>query len=108
MINGESQITTTVNLPSVEAVCRQAAESLPLYGHVVMQVIVDGSGHVHLIECNARFGGASTLSVAAGLDSFYWFLLESTGVDIAHHPFTYDPTRPLRQIRHAADVVQQA
>ena len=103
--NGESQITTTLDAPAVEDACRKAIAGLSFYGHLVFQAIIDSSGAVHLIECNARFGGASTLSASAGLDTFYWLLLESNGADLAEYPCTYDPRRPLRQIRHAQDIV---
>lgn len=85
VVNGESQITTTFRDSALETLCSRAAESLGLYGHVLFQVIIDQKGDFHIIECNCRFGGASTLSIAAGLDSFYWFLLEAAGEDL--NPF---------------------
>jgi carbamoyl-phosphate synthase large subunit len=105
VVNGESRITTTLEAPQVEAACRRVVSLLPFYGHLVFQAIIDGTGGVQLIECNARFGGASTLSLAAGLDTFYWLLLEAEGADLAEYPFTYDARRPLRQVRHASDLV---
>jgi carbamoyl-phosphate synthase large subunit len=108
VVNGESQVTTTLEAPQCEAACRRVIALLPFYGHLVFQAIVDDAGGVHLIECNARFGGASTLSVAAGLDTFYWLLLEAEGADLAEYPFTYDARTPLRQVRHAADLVVPA
>jgi carbamoyl-phosphate synthase large subunit len=103
VVGGESQITTTIDAPAVEAACRRILESLPFYGHVVFQAIIAANGEVRVIECNARFGGASSLSIAAGLDSFYWFLLEAAGEDLEAYPFLYDATRPLRQVRYASD-----
>ena len=81
------------------------AESLRLYGHILFQVIKNGNGDFYFVECNARFGGASSLSVAAGLDSFYWFLLESGGVGLSDYAFVQSAT-PLRQIRYASDVIE--
>ncbi|MCZ0702102.1 carbamoyl-phosphate synthase large subunit [Natronobacillus azotifigens] len=75
--NGESQITTIVEHRELEQQAIDLVQVLSLYGHVVLQAIVTEDGNIHFIECNARFGGASTLSIAAGLDSFYWFFLES-------------------------------
>jgi carbamoyl-phosphate synthase large subunit len=40
-----------------------------------MQAIIDEADNVHLIECNPRVGGASMLSIYAGLDSFLLVLL---------------------------------
>lgn len=75
--NGESQITTTFKDDQLENQCIELAEKLGLYGHVMFQLI-DGQ----FLECNPRFGGASTLSLAAGLESFYWFFLENQGVSL--------------------------
>jgi carbamoyl-phosphate synthase large subunit len=77
---------------------------LGIYGHAVFQLIQSSTGGLHVIECNARFGGASTLSIAAGLDSFYWFLLEACGDSLSQYPFARC-RRELRQIRFARDLV---
>lgn len=104
VVNGESQVTTTVHDATMESKCAAYIEKLQLYGHVVMQLIQDQSGDIHIIECNPRFGGASTLSIAAGLDSFYWFLLEATGADLDAYPFRPVPTC-LRQVRYPCDLL---
>jgi carbamoyl-phosphate synthase large subunit len=103
VVTGESQVTTTVNKPELLDLSIRFAESLHLYGHVVVQIIQQGKAN-SIIECNCRFGGASTLSVAAGLDSYYWFLLESMGVDVAEYPFLPGAT-PKRQIRFPEDLI---
>jgi carbamoyl-phosphate synthase large subunit len=104
--HGESQVTTTEDCPALAAVCQQLVARLPFYGHIVLQAFMDASGAVQLIECNSRFGGASGLSIEAGLDSFYWFLLEAQGADLRDYSFLYDPTRRLRQVRHSQDLIQ--
>ena len=40
------------------------------------QVIVDNSDNLHLVEINPRLGGATPLSLEAGLSSIYWTLSE--------------------------------
>lgn len=100
VIDGESQITTTVSNVDFEKICTIFAESFNLYGHNILQIMVDDKGGINIIECNSRFGGASTLSLAAGLDSFYWLLLESLGNDIKDYPFTRNRAQ-LKQIRYA-------
>ena len=89
--HGESQITTTVSKTPLEWICTSIAADLAknfgLYGHVMMQVIEDEKGAFFVVECNARFGGASTASVAVGLDSFHWFFLESQGATLEQYPF---------------------
>ena len=106
VIDGESQVTTTVNKPKVETLCRMAAEALELTCHGVFQVIEDADGNPHLLECNCRFGGASSLSIAAGLDSFYWFFQECLGGGVAPEFFKRS-CRQLRQIRYPEDKIVQ-
>jgi len=107
VVNGESQISTTTANPPLVNVCQRLVDALPFYGHIIVQAFVDASGGVHLIEVNPRFGGASSLAIEAGLDSFYWFLLESQGADLRGIPFLHDPARRLRQVRYAHDLIEE-
>ena len=102
VIRGESQVTTTNTYPALEKLCGTLVEILDIQGHAVFQVIVDSDNAFHVIECNLRFGGASTVSLVQGLDSFYWFLLESMGQGIEEIPLLYRE-ESLRQVRHSAD-----
>lgn len=102
VVNGESQITTTYSDHALENALRNSIENLNLYGHIVLQVIVTEGGSAHIIECNPRFGGASSLSIQKGLDSFYWTLLESRGVELTAYPFVRKE-RELTQIKHTQD-----
>ena len=104
VIGGESQVTTTYRDEKLERLCGAFAEKLGIYGHAIMQIMVDDAGGYHFIECNARLGGASRLSLAAGLDSLYWFMLESEGADPDDVPFRRAP-REMRLIRYAEDVI---
>jgi len=106
VVDGESQVTTTTVNPALVEVCRKLVAALPFYGHIVVQAFVDPLGGVHLIEVNPRFGGASSLAIEAGLDSFYWFLLESQGADLRDTPCLHDPARSLRQVRYAHDLIE--
>jgi carbamoyl-phosphate synthase large subunit len=103
VINGESQITTTVLKPDLSKLSVALAERLDLYGHVVLQII-ERDEEYFIIECNSRFGGASTLSLSAGLDSFYWFLLEAMGEEITQYPFL-ESKGIKKQIRFSEDIV---
>ncbi len=104
IINGESQVTTIIHDERLERLCGEYITKLRLYGHVVLQLIVDEQQKVHLIECNSRFGGASTLGLAAGVDSFFWFLLEAGDQEISQYPFL-KTDRTLRQVRFPADTI---
>ncbi|MBN2816390.1 MAG: ATP-grasp domain-containing protein [Campylobacterales bacterium] len=78
VVNGESQISTTKEIPELKQQAAAFVELHRIQGHSLLQVILNEKGS-HLIECNARFGGASSLSEYVGLRSFYWFFLESVG-----------------------------
>jgi RimJ/RimL family protein N-acetyltransferase len=104
VVRGESQVTTTLPDAALLARLLPIVETLGLYGPFVLQALLTNDGDLHLIECNCRFGGASTLGIAAGVDSFYWFLQEAGGADLYTFPFRPAPG-VLRQVRLAADVV---
>jgi carbamoyl-phosphate synthase large subunit len=103
VVNGESQVTTTFRNTRIEAQALQTLEALGLSGSVVLQAMVSADSNLHIIECNARFGGASTTAIAAGLDSLYWSLIEALGTDMADYPFLRIPGE-LRQVRIPADI----
>ncbi len=104
VINGESQITTTLNNMELEKLSIDLAEKIKLSGHVVLQLLIDFENNIHIIECNSRFGGASTLSIHCGLDSFYWAILEALGNDISEYPFI-KPLKQKSQIRFPEDII---
>lgn len=102
IVNGESQITSTVKNTRLEEQCTSVAKRLGLYGHAVFQVLCSENQELHIIECNPRFGGASTLSLAAGLDTFKWFFQECLQVPLS--PFVRCAEEK-RQVRYAADLI---
>lgn len=104
VVRGESQVTTTIGRPDIEKTCLEAATTIGLTGHILFQIIEDRVGSLHIVECNCRFGGASSLSVAAGLDSFFWFFKEWLGDDLSDVPFVHG-VDGLRQIRYAEDMI---
>lgn len=102
VIAGESQITTTFRNEVLEREAVRALEALDLRGPVVMQAIVIGDT-MRIIECNPRFGGASTTAIAAGLDVLYWSLGEAFGLGLP--PVFKRIAGEVRQIRLPADLV---
>jgi carbamoyl-phosphate synthase large subunit len=81
IIYGESKVTTITENIILEKFCEEIAVFLKLTGHVVFQAIVDKDDKIHILECNCRIGGASTLSFKAGLTSIRWFIEECrTGI----------------------------
>ncbi len=105
VVDGEAQVTTTFRDDEIEKKMTSVLSSLKLSGPVVMQAFIDVNRRIHIIECNARAGGASTVSIAAGLDIFYWSLLEACGANLHEQPFTRI-IGEVRQIRVAEDVYQ--
>jgi carbamoyl-phosphate synthase large subunit len=102
VVNGESQVTTTFSDPSLEAQAISILQVLQLSGPVVMQAMVTLDGELNVIECNPRFGGASTTSIAVGLSSLHWSLLEAVGANLSEWPF-HRMRGQLRQIRVPTD-----
>lgn len=103
VVNGESRITTTFRNAMLETQAKRWIEAYGVRGPVVMQVLLDATGAPHIIELNARFGGASTASIQAGLDSLCWSLLEADGADVSQHPFVRSGTE-VRQVRIPTDI----
>lgn len=104
IVNGESQITQNKREPTLESICSKLAEKLNLYGHAVIQALKDTHDDIYIIECNNRFGGASSLSQKVGLDSFYWFLLETLGEDLSQYRFFRSEIEK-KQIRYPDDLI---
>jgi carbamoyl-phosphate synthase large subunit len=103
VINGESQITTTFTDKVLEVQVQKVIESLELCGPIVLQVILDVNRGIHVIECNGRFGGASTTGIAAGVNSLYWSILETQSVAMDEYYFSRIDGE-IRQIRIPSDI----
>nr|WP_301308796.1 ATP-grasp domain-containing protein [Pseudomonas migulae] len=102
VIAGESQITTTFRSEALEREAVRALQALDLRGPVVMQAIVINDT-MRIIECNPRFGGASTTAIAAGLDVLYWSLAEAFGQGL---PAVFKRIAgEVRQVRLPTDLV---
>lgn len=103
IVSGEAQVTTTFKNAEIEMLVRNVIEALQLRGHVVMQAFMGVEGGVQLIECNARFGGASTASIAVGLDSIFWSLCESLNLPYDNTEFVR-LDQEVRQVRVPSDI----
>ncbi|BDH60828.1 hypothetical protein MTP04_09580 [Lysinibacillus sp. PLM2] len=102
VIDGESQITEVTTHPKLEKVISDAALTLGLEGHVMFQALIREDGKIFIIECNARIGGASTLCIYAGLDSFNWWIAECNGENIENRELFI---KPLKQVRYKRDLI---
>lgn len=104
VVDGEAIVSTTIDPHPYADLVQRALDCLGVQGHVLLQVI-DGPEGPRIVECNARLGGASPLSLAAGLNSIAWFALEARGADPATLPFEPHPG-PLRLVRTAQDDIR--
>lgn len=94
--DGEASVTTTVRDIELEGAARSVLEWLPARGPVNIQLLRTEDNCVHIVELNARFGGASSCSVHAGLDVWAWELAEHRGL----HPAPFRRlTGEVRQTR---------
>jgi carbamoyl-phosphate synthase large subunit len=66
---GESVVSQVECRPKLEAMSLQLCGAIGLIGHSVVQAFDDDLSGPRFIEVNPRFGGASSLSIVAGLDS---------------------------------------
>jgi carbamoyl-phosphate synthase large subunit len=84
--NGESQVSKTKLDANISELTKSVAKKLDLRGHFVLQLIKN-ENKLHILECNPRVGGASTLSFAAGLNTPLWSILEALEEDLGQYPF---------------------
>ncbi|WP_432453512.1 MULTISPECIES: ATP-grasp domain-containing protein [unclassified Agarivorans] len=68
VINGESSISQVVDAPLLSQIAKNLSKLIPFFGHITIQAFMDAN-NVYIIEVNPRFGGASNLSIQAGLAS---------------------------------------
>ena len=102
IINGESKISKIIKNKKIEQTCIKMIKNFNFYGHIIIQIIIDSKNNIHVVECNARFGGASSLSVESGLDSFTWFIKENLGKKLDKKIFKI-PKKTL--IRYSKDML---
>lgn len=105
VVNGESQITTNFFNKKIESAIEKFAKKTGLLGHLVIQAFVD-QDKVTIIECNARFGGASSFSNKLGVDSFFWFYQECLGMNIEKWP-QLELKNKFVQLRYPEDVLRE-
>lgn len=100
VIGGESHITKIKPYPLLEEFVHSFVSSLNFSGHIIVQAIEYEIGKFTLLECNPRFGGASTSSVYYGMRSFLWIAQELLGME---PNYAIDKTKKLTQIRSKKD-----
>ncbi len=83
---GEAQVSRVEDVPELTEMCLRLGEAMGLVGHNVVQAFYSPENGVRFIEVNPRFGGASSLSIQAGLDSPSRLLALASGEASARDP----------------------
>lgn len=100
--NGEAKVSKTVKSATLVKLVQELGKKLKFIGHIVVQVFYNNE-HYYLIEINPRFGGASNLSIKAGLDSPNW--LVSMMLDNKYQLIqTKDICYNLKMLRYSEDL----
>ncbi|MFA5583529.1 MAG: ATP-grasp domain-containing protein [Bacteriovoracaceae bacterium] len=105
--NGESQITEEVMNDEFQKIVQDIIKKFNIKGHSVFQAIIDSNEKIHIIECNSRFGGASSFSVAAGVDTFTYYLFRYYFKKM-FTPFYKSDEILLKQVRYKNDMILSA
>ena len=100
VIDGESKVTTTLSMenPLYRKIAKIVSE-LKIQYHFVLQFILSKKGEIFILECNARYGGASSVSLKSGLKSFEWFLNNDNKKSKVFYP-----KKQITQVRHEANI----
>jgi carbamoyl-phosphate synthase large subunit len=103
VVRGESKVTRVFRDEKLERFFGKLAKDLGIVGPAVFQAFLKDES-VHVIECNPRFGGASTASIAAGIPLLELSLLDAWGSNFEPDSGSFS-LRPLTQVRWSKDEV---
>ena len=99
VLNGESKITVNFRNKKIESLLKKIVKTININGIINIQGFIK-KNKIYIIECNPRFGGASTQSIESGLDLFYYSIIEATGKKIEDIP----KIKIVKQIRYEKDI----
>lgn len=102
--DGESWKTRVEKLPELTEAALALSEALGLVGHNNLQAFYDPVAGAQFIEVNARFGGASNLSIRSGLASperLVQMVAGNAAAAAAPRPLNYGGML----LRHAEDII---
>lgn len=74
IINGEAKVSSIIIDNKLYKRLKNILNKFNFEGHINIQFFYDKNNNLKILEINPRFGGASILSVEAGLDSFNWLI----------------------------------
>lgn len=102
--DGESKITTIVKKFKLTKQLERYLKKFRFYGPINFQFFLKNNSII-FIECNPRFGGASTFSIKSGLDLFYYSILNSYYKDSKYDKILLKKVYSIKkQIRLAVDI----
>jgi carbamoyl-phosphate synthase large subunit len=103
VIDGESKVTRVFRDAGLELTFQQFTRTLGLEGPSVVQALMV-DGEIHIIECNPRFGGASTAGISAGLNTLELTFLDTWDLNYSTVLASVDVI-PLTQVRVSEDLL---
>lgn len=102
VVNGEAKITTTFNDPKLEELTLKIIRALDVTGIAVIQGFLMEDNEIAIIECNTRFGGATTASINSGVPLLDLAILDLIGID-STNIFSNIQRKPITQVRASFD-----
>jgi carbamoyl-phosphate synthase large subunit len=102
VVDGESKVTTTFLNREIEEIAINVAKALGIVGICVIQGFVNADNSLSIIECNPRFGGATTASINSGFPLLELELRELLGRPF-HTLITNLARKSIKQIRAEHD-----
>lgn len=103
VVGGEAKVTRVYRHEKLEGFFENLARQIGVEGPAVFQAFLEGES-LQIIECNPRFGGASTASIAAGLPILELSLKDAWG-SAGESGSERVQVRPLTQVRWSKDEV---
>ena len=101
--NGESQVTETADIPAIKNDIKTLIDSFRDVGHFVVQLFYSRDHGIRFIETNPRFGGASSLSQYAGLNSLKYLIYKKLGNKYYRKWTSAICSKPIRMTRLSHD-----
>jgi|688.fasta_scaffold70618_4 carbamoyl-phosphate synthase large subunit len=101
--SGESSITSTFNNNKINNILKKIVKKFQLTGIINIQGIIKNK-NIFIIDCNPRFGGASSLAIKKGFDIFYWQINELLNNKNIIDKNIFNQNSKITQVRYPSDL----
>ena len=81
IIDGEAKVTSTFSNSDIEKISLDVCRELEITGICVLQGFITEDNNFVILECNTRFGGATTASINSGVPLLDLLLLDALQMD---------------------------